>query len=148
MDDRVRAFLERNTAAAMTTLHPDGMPHLARVGVQLMDGKLWSSGTQERVRTRHLRRDPRSTLFVFDTKDTANAWQWLGLETTVTILEGADVPELSLRMFQAMQKDLGIPDGKISWFGGLKTFEEFIETMKQEKRLIYEFEIRRFYGAY
>ena len=67
----------------MTTLRRDGTPHTVRVGVALVDGKIWSSGTQARARTRHLRRDPRSTLFVFD-----NEWRWLTLECRVNILEG------------------------------------------------------------
>jgi len=49
MDERVRAFLERNHAAAMITLRKNGTPHVARVGVGLIDGELWSSGTQGRV---------------------------------------------------------------------------------------------------
>ena len=75
MDDRIREYLEKQHSAAMTTLRPDGTPHIVRVGVALVNGKLWSTGTQTRVRTRHLRRDPRSTLFVFD-----GEWRWLTLE--------------------------------------------------------------------
>ena len=66
MNERTRSFLEKHHSAAMTTLRADGTPHVARVGVALVAGKVWSSGTQTRVRTKHLRRDPRSTLFVFD----------------------------------------------------------------------------------
>ena len=61
-----RTFLENNSAAAMITIAKDGMPRAVRVGVAMVDGKLWSSGTQDRVRTARLRRDPRCTLFVFD----------------------------------------------------------------------------------
>jgi hypothetical protein len=50
----------------MITLRRDGSAHAVRVGVALVDGKVWSSGTADRVRTRHLRRDPRSTLIVPD----------------------------------------------------------------------------------
>jgi hypothetical protein len=51
----------------MTTLRPGGSLHVMRIGVALVDGNLWSSGTQARVRTAHVRRDPRPDLFVFDT---------------------------------------------------------------------------------
>jgi len=146
VDERVRAFLEKEHQAAMVTLRPDGTPHAARVGVALVDTaggpRVWSSGVPERVRTRHLRRDPRSTLFVFDTSPQR---QWLGLETTVTILDGPDAPELSLRLFQEMQKGMA-PEGKLFWWGGEKTPEEFVEIMRQERRLVYEFEIHRAYG--
>ncbi len=40
-----QVFLEQNHAAAMITLRADGTPGAVRVGVGLVDGKLWSSGT-------------------------------------------------------------------------------------------------------
>jgi PPOX class probable F420-dependent enzyme len=123
----------------MITLRKDGSPHAARVGVGLVDGKLWSSGTRGRVRTRHLRRDPRCTLFVFDSQ-----FAYLTLETTVTILDGPDAPELNMRLFRVMQPGAD----KLSWFGQPKTDEEFLQTMRDEGRLIYEFEVRRAYGLY
>ena len=126
-----RAFLGNNHAAAMVTLRADGTPHVARVGVGLVDGRLWSSGTRERIRTTHLRRDPRSTLFVFDTAD---PWRWLGLETTVTILDGPDAPEQNLALYRVLA---GEPDDTA----------EYLEAMKREERLIYEFEISRSYGT-
>jgi len=89
MDDRVAAFIGKNHAAAMATLRPDGTAHVVRVGVGVADGKIWSSGTQFRLRTKHLRRDPRSTLFVFDTSPDP---KFLSLETTVTILDGPTHP--------------------------------------------------------
>src|SRR5436309_24506 len=107
MDEKAREFLERNHAAAMITLKRDGMPHVARMGVALIDGKLWGSGKRSRVRTTNIRRDPRSTLFVYDVSDPSNAWRWLALETAVTILEGPEAPELSLRLFHAMQPSPG-----------------------------------------
>ncbi len=95
MDEAIRAFLEQVHSASMVTLRRDGSAHAVRVGVALVDGKLWSSGTQTRLRTRHLRRDPRSTLFAFDSE-----WRWLSLECTVTILDGPDAPEINLRLFE------------------------------------------------
>src|SRR5439155_9795152 len=55
VNERTRSFLEKHHSAAMTTLRADGTPHVARVGVALVAGKVWSSGTQTRVRTKHLR---------------------------------------------------------------------------------------------
>jgi hypothetical protein len=150
MDERARQFLETNHAAAMITLRPDGTPHVARVAIGLVDGKIWSSGTQQRLRTRFLRRDPRSTLFVFDASGPQAAWRWLGLETTVTILEGPDVPEQSLAFFRMLQAGMTPPpaQGKVTWGGQPRTYAEFLQIMKDEKRLLYEFEVRRTYGLY
>ena len=144
MDERVAAFIDQNSSAAMVTLRADGTPHTARVGVGVVDGKLWCSGTQSRLRTGHLRRDPRSSLFVFATSADP---KWLGLETEVTILDGPDAPELNLRLMRQMQKDRA-PEGKVVWFGGMISEEEFLAQMVEEQRLLYEFDVKRAYGYY
>jgi PPOX class probable F420-dependent enzyme len=143
LDDHQREFLERHHAAAMVTLWPDGTPHTVRVGVALVDGRIFSSGTKGRVRTGHLRRDPRSTLFVFDPK-----WNYLTLESRVTILDGPDAPELNLRLFQEMQRGMSpAPSpGHLMWYGQERSFEEFLRIMVEEQRLIYEFQVERAYG--
>ena len=142
MDDAMLTFLEKHHSAAMTTLRADGTPHSARVGVALVDGKIWSSATRQRLRTRHLRRDPRSTLFVFD-----DAWRWLTLECRVNVLDGPDAPRLNLKLFQVMQRDTSPPSAsKIMWFGVERTIDEFLQIMVDDQRLIYEFEVERSYG--
>ena len=126
----------------MTTLRGDGTPHTVRIGVTLVEGKIWSSGTRDRVRTRHLRRDPRSTLFVFD-----SSWRWLALECRVDILDGRDAPELNLRLFEEMQQGQA-PPGRIAWFGSEHTTDEFLQIMRDERRLIYQFNVERSYGVF
>jgi len=143
MDDQIESFLNQNHSAAMTTLRANGAAHTVRVGVALVDGKLWSSSTQTRVRTKHLRRDARATLFVFDSE-----WRWLTLECTVNILEGPDAPQLNLQFMQVMQQGMSVEPDKINWFGQMMTHERFLDTMVQEQRLIYEFDIVRSYGMY
>lgn len=138
LSDSQRAFLENNHSAAMITIGDDGAPRAVRVGVALVDGKLWSSGTQDRVRTARLRRDPRCTLFVFDAR-----WAWLTLETTVRMIEGAEASTMNLRLFRQMQNR---PTGNLSWFGRELSTEAFLQAMVEEKRLIYEFEVMRGYG--
>jgi PPOX class probable F420-dependent enzyme len=131
MDDRLRSFLEVHHAAIMTTVRKDGSPHVARVGVGLVEGKLWSSGTQDRVRTAHLRRDPRCALAVLQT----GGGGWAGLDTEVEILDGPDAGDLNLALYRALA---GEPDD----------VEEYLAAMQREKRLIYQFDIKRAFGAY
>ncbi len=138
LDDRQTAFLQKSRAAAMITVGDDGVARAVRVGIAIVDSKLWSSGTHERARTKRLRRDPRCTLFVFD-----NTWSYLTLETTVRLIEGPDVPTLSERLFRVMQNR---PTGPLSWFGGEMDAEAFRRAMAEEGRLIYEFDIHRAYG--
>ena len=130
MDDKVRRFLEDHHDAVQTTTKKDGTPHVARIGVGLVDGKLWSSATQDRVRTKHLRRDPRCALMVMGD----NRYEWMGLETRVTILDGPDAPQLNLKLYRSLA---GEPDD----------LDEYLEAMVAEQRLIYEFGIRRTYGS-
>lgn len=132
MDQRIQSFLERHHGAVMTTLKADNTPHVARITLGLIDGKLWSSSTQGRVRTRNLRRDSRSTLCVLDD---SNPYHWLGLETRVTILEGPDAPQLNLKLYRSLA-------------GEPKDLDEYLQAMVNEGRLIYEFEILRAYGQY
>jgi hypothetical protein len=131
-------FLRQHHSAGMITVARDGVAKVVRIGVVLVDGKLWSSGTQGRVRTQRLRRDPRCTLFVFEP-----GFAWLGLETTVNLLEGPDAAGLSLRLFRQMQNK---PTGPLRWFGRELGEEDFLRTMTEEQRLIYEFEVHRSYG--
>ena len=139
--DKERRFVEEHNSAAMITTGSDGRAKVARVGVAVIDGKLWCSGTQDRTRTRRLRRDPRCTLFVFDVASPT----WLALEGSVTILEGPDAPALNLRLFRQMQ---GKPSGPLTWFGGVLEEDAFLQTMADEGRLIYELAPERTYGIY
>jgi PPOX class probable F420-dependent enzyme len=141
LNDAQRAVIDQNRSAAMITLRPDGTPHAVRVGVGFLDGKLLSSGTRSRVRTRHLRRDPRCTLFIFD-----GMWQFLTLECRVSIIDNDDVPLDSVRYFKAMQ--LGQPDGKLRWFGREVTEDEMRRIMVEEGRIFYHFEPLRAYGTF
>lgn len=77
-------------------------------------------------------------MFVFD-----SAFEWMTLETTVDILDGPDAPTQSLRLFRAMQ---GKPTGPLSWFGGELSEQEFLQTMVDEGRLVYRFDVHRTYG--
>jgi len=138
-----REFLQQHHTAAMITLKPDGMPHAVRVGVALVDSKLWSSGTRDRVRTRNLQRDPRAVLFVFE-----QGFAALTLDTVVRILDGPDVPAQSVRLFHEMQRGLTPhPSGQnLMWYGKELTPTEFESAMRAEGRVIYEFDVQRTYG--
>jgi hypothetical protein len=132
-------FIESNRSAAMITIGDDGMPKAVRVGVVLVDGRLWSSGTADRVRTRRLREDPRCTLFVF-----GKGYHALTLETRVEILDGPDVVGQSVHMFRTTQDR---PEGPLMWFGYELDEPEFRQTLIDQGRLIYEFHPTRAYGV-
>ncbi len=132
MDDKARQFLESNHSTIMVTLKQDGTPHVARVDVGLVGDKLQSSGTESRVRTKHLRRDPRTVLCVLDNE---NPYAWLGIEAEATILDGPDAPERNLALYRAIA-------------GEPEDLDEYLGAMRAEGRLVYEFDAKRTYGPY
>jgi hypothetical protein len=140
ISDNDLEFVRTNARAAMITIGADGYAKAVRMAVGVIDGKLWSSGTQDRARTKRLRKDPRCTLFVFD-----NEFSSLTLETTVNVLDGSDAPELNLRLFRHMQQK---PSGPLSWFGSEHEEADFLDMMRNEGRLIYEFDVHRAYGIH
>jgi len=77
--------------------------------------------------------------------DLDNAFGFLTLETTVTILDGPDAAALNLVLFRQMQ---GKPTGPLSWFGGEYEEAEFLAQMESEQRVIYEFEPHHTYGLH
>ncbi len=66
----------------------------------------------------------------------------------MTILEGPYVPDLSIKLFRAMQAGMpGITTpGNLMWNGVEITPGQFRQAMLDEQRLIYEFEPVRTYG--
>lgn len=138
-----REFFSKYHGAAMTTLRRDGTPHTVRVGCVLMGDVLWSSGNRERLRTRHLRRDPRATLMAFNSHG-----GFLTVEARVRLLEGDDIVEQSARLFRAMVHEVdAAPDAPINFGGRMLTPEEFRQFIVDDGRLIYEFEPVRAYGS-
>jgi PPOX class probable F420-dependent enzyme len=133
MDERIEKFLKDNHLAVMTTLRPDGSPHSVMVGVGLVDGRLWSSGTQDRVRTKHLRKDNRATLLLLN-RD--NPWSWISIDSHVTILDGPDAVDRNQALYEVITR------------GPPENLEEYRQAMVDERRLIYEFSIDRTYGSY
>jgi hypothetical protein len=148
IDDAVVAFLEVAHAAAIVTTRDDGRPHVARAALGLVDGRLLSSILPDAVRYRHLRRDPRATLFVYDPSDPTQARRWVALETEITVHDGEDAPALNLGLRRALERGLATPppEGMVSWGGEVMTEDAFLEAVRKEGRIICEFAVTRAYG--
>jgi len=130
MDERITSFLKEHNTGAMVTVRKNGSAHVARVTVGIVDGKVWSTGNADRVRTKHVRTNPQATFFVFDPRSRL----WVGLEGTVTILEGPGTPEKCLTFRRAVGQDP-------------KDVDAFLREMAEANRVVYELEIQRAYGA-
>jgi len=128
--EHMATFLRANHAAIMVTVRADGTAHVARVSAGMVDGEIWSSGNQARVRTKHLRTNPHATLCFFSSRDRL----WLGIEAMVTIHDGPDAPQKAL----ALQRAIGREPEDV---------DAFLQNMAAQQRIIYEFEPLRVYGA-
>ena len=133
MDERIEKFLTDVHSCAMVTVRPNGTSHVARVNAGLVDGKLMSTGTPDRVRHKHLQKNPRATYFMFDSKSRL----WLGLEGTIKVHEGPGAPQLCLRGRQATGQ---APKDQAE-------IDAFLKDMAAQGRVVYELEIERAYGA-
>ncbi|MFI1914908.1 pyridoxamine 5'-phosphate oxidase family protein [Nocardia sp. NPDC020380] len=148
MDRHLADFLGKTPDAAMITLRADGSAHMARIEVAVVNGRLWASGSAALVRTHNLRRDPRCSLFVFGAHP-----DWVGVEAVVTILEGPETPRQLVDFMRARHGEAAGPGmvfGHDDELGHDRPFTEaeFMDHVRAERRLIYQFEINRVYGNY
>jgi PPOX class probable F420-dependent enzyme len=130
MDERAREFLRDNHAGIIVSVRKDGSPHVARVTVAYFDDKVWTSGTQTRVRTKHLRANPHAAITVLKQDDN---WNWLGIEGKVTVHE---LPEALDKLLQIRRLTGRDPED----------LEAFRRTMYEEQRLVFEMTPERTYG--
>ena len=140
LTDKEVAFLQANPTAAMITVGKDGYAKPIRIVFRIVDGKIWSSGNRNRVRTKRLLRDPRCTLYVHEP-----AFNFLALETTVTVLDNERTLDDSIRYFRQSQER---PTGPLNWFGKEMTEDEFRDFLIKDERILYEFNPVKFYGTY
>jgi len=126
LSDRQRAFLEANHS-----VDGRGRPHAVPVLCALVDGQLWSSGTELRVRTRYLAARPYASLTVLG----QGFWgEWLTVRGPVETRRERGVED-NLRLYRAVTgRD---PDD----------LEEYRAAMVTERRLVYALTPERVYPS-
>ena len=131
LSDRQRAFLEANHSAMMATVDDRGRPHAVPALCALVDGQLWSSGTDRRVRTRYLAARPYASLTVLG----QGFWgEWLTVGGPVETRRQRGVED-NLRRYRAVTgRD---PDD----------LEEYRAAMVAERRLVYVLTPERVYPS-
>jgi PPOX class probable F420-dependent enzyme len=131
LSEQQRAFLEANHSAVMSTVDERGRPHAVPVLCALIDGRLWSSGTDLRVRTRHLEARPFASLTVL----TKGFWgEWLTVCGPVEIRRGNRIED-NLRLYRtATGRD---PDD----------LDVYRAAMVAEHRLVYALTPERVYPS-
>jgi len=146
LDEKATAFINANRDAAMVALRRDGTPHVTRIVAGLVNGALVSSGTRTPLRSKLLKRDPRCTLFFFETTPGAGRafGGYLSVEATVTIHDGPEALRRSVEYFKTV---MGSTDGKVTYGGKTMTEDEALAALERDERILYEFNVIRTYGV-
>jgi PPOX class probable F420-dependent enzyme len=89
LKEKQRKFLAENPfVGVLTELREDGSPHSTVVWVDVEDGKVSFNTARGRAKPRHLERDPRASLLVFDPSD---PYTWVSVSGRAELTEeGAD----------------------------------------------------------
>jgi PPOX class probable F420-dependent enzyme len=124
--DEALAYIRDNPGGVLATIMPDGRPHLTVVFAVPIEGALWISSTQDRIKTKNLRRDPRATF-------TSGSSAWVAVEGMVALQDGDDVLERMRRYYRAARGEH--PD-----------WDDYDAAMVRDRRLILELVPERAYG--
>ncbi|WP_410647939.1 PPOX class F420-dependent oxidoreductase [Amycolatopsis sp. cmx-4-54] len=82
LPEAVRELVDGKNFATVATLDADGGPQTSVIWVGLDDGDLVFSATEDRLKVRNLRRDPRASVSITDAE---NPYRHTQLRGTVTI---------------------------------------------------------------
>lgn len=121
----------------LATLKRDGRPQLSNVAYAYDEGArvLSVSVTDDRAKTRNLRRDPRASMYV----TTTNRWAYAVAEgsvelTPVTVDPGDDTAQALVELYRTVSGEH--PD-----------WDEFRAAMISERRLVLRVQVQHFYGV-
>lgn len=136
----LRRFLEGNRRGVLATLKRDGRPQLSNIGFRYTAdgpdaGTVRVSLTDDRVKTRNLRRDPRASLHVTD----AGFGAWVvgeGEARLTAVTERTD--DAAADALVALYRSIA---------GEHPDWDEFRRAMVDQRRLVLELPITYVYGT-
>ncbi len=127
--DEALAFLNEQRHGVLSTLLEDRRPHPTPIMFDYQDGVVETSMTWDRVKARNLKRDPRATLCVLP-QDRFHPY--LCVEGDATLVEDPD----GLKNLDLYRRITGKdPDD----------LDEYLQAMKDEKRLVTRLSVKRMY---
>jgi PPOX class probable F420-dependent enzyme len=128
-------FVRPRRQGVLVTIRANGRPQLSNIMfVTQEDGSIVISVTDDRAKTRNLRRDPRASLYV----PGDNFWQYVVLETTVELSPVAADPHDA-----TVDKLVGYYKGGV---GEHSDWEEYRAAMVKDHRLVLTLRPERAYG--
>ena len=138
IDDRMLGYVAELRLGVLATIKPDGRPHLSNVGYAYdrPAGLIRVSVTDDRMKTRNLRSDPRVTLHVAS-KD---FWTWVAVE---------GIAELTA---VAAEPDDSTVEELITYYRGTAgehpDWDEYRAAMVADRRLVVRIRPERTYGQF
>ena len=128
-------FVRPRRQGVLTTIRANGRPQLSNIMfVTRDDGSIMISVTDDRVKTRNLRRDPRASLYVLGD----NFWQYVVLEAVAELSPVAADPHDATA------------DRLVEYYkGGVgehEDWEEYRAAMVKDRRLVLTLRPERAYG--
>src|SRR5579884_952201 len=131
-DDKARDYVRRNHTGVLATIKRDGRPQLSNVAYYFDDdGTVKISVTEDRAKTKNLRRDPRASLTCLDLK---NWYSYVVVEGEASFIDDERaLPELR-RYYKSVRGE-----DHPNW-------QEYDEAMVRDKRCVLVITPERFYG--
>jgi len=124
---RALEFAATRRTAVLTTLRRDGRPQQSVVYYALDSDRFWISVTERRAKTRNLRRDPRSALWIGGSGE----FEWVAIDGMVALTEPAREPEDA------------VADALVEYYrrgtGEHPDWQEYRAAMVAEERLLLTF---------
>ena len=136
VDPRMLDFVAENHGGVLVTLKRDGRPQLSNVGYAYDRdaGVIRVSVTDDRAKTRNLRRDPRASLHV-TSKD---FWTWVVVEGTAELTAVAQDPA-DATVEELMTYYRGVNGEHPDW-------DEYRAAMVRDRRLVVRLRPEHTYG--
>jgi PPOX class probable F420-dependent enzyme len=136
MDEALIGLLRQQQRGVLATIRRDGRPQLSNVNYAYDDGDevIRVSVTDDRAKTRNLRRDPRAAFHV----TTDDGWAYVVADTTAELTPVAADPhdatvEELVALFRAVQGEH--PD-----------WDDYRAAMVRDRRLVLRLHVERVYG--
>ena len=134
MSDPLLTLVEAKHQGVLVTIKRDGRPQLSNVSYALQDGVVRVSVTDDRAKTKNLRRDPRASLYVV--RD--DFWSYAVVEGDAELSPVAadpsdDTVEELIDLFRAVQGEH--PD-----------WDDYRAAMVRDRRLVVRLPVGRVYG--
>ncbi len=134
MSDALRELVTSTNRGVLATIKRDGRPQLSNITYAVRDGVVRVSITDDRAKTRNVRRDPRVSLHV----TTDGFWPYTVVEGDATLSDvAADPHDAAVEELVELYRDVN---------GEHPDWDDYRAAMVRDKRLVLRLPMTRLYG--